>query len=1057
MILAVLISFNFVLILQPFASAAPTWPSSWISIDWDRNENGATDDWRDVEYAYYQYDSDYLYLKLHCYDLPGRHWPTQDGRYKWFIDVDGSMYYSGGNVYDAEYVLFVEDTDHDGTGEMYLAFDADGDNNFGEYEPWPPSNYLNFEVTDPNAGDWRIAAPNQIEMSISWVLIGAPSAYQLFWATDQQNPNLDQGPTTDRVDEEEVILVHNVAAITQNPAPSTVIQGEHVFIEVTVENTGTQIETFNVTCYANNTILGTQLVSSLAAGNQAILTYDWNTASTPVGKYAITAWADSSAAIAETNEEDNWCTTPATVTVMPEPVHDVAAISQTPDKTSVVQGTAVNINVTVSNLGNFTETFNVTAFYGSTPIDTQLVTNLALQTSTHTIFVWNTTAVAPGSYYIQAMADSSRNIVEVDEDNNNCTNFAAVTVYSSDDMGALVVDKVRTAVITGEDPPVVGLETVYELTIIVTNIGGSTVTNTNVSEITSSEVTFISIGTPSQGSVMALPPPEILWNVGTLAPGATATLTFRVGTTPHSPGLIYLNHKEDITASGIDSLSCTLVSDVGDTDTTVTAIIRDVAATNQVPSTTTAAQGDTVAIFVTVDNLGNVSETFDVTCHSGISLLGIIRIYGLESNSQTIITFEWDTTGVPPGTYFIAAEADASYEIDESNETNNLCTAPSAIVVVIHDVAIVSQYPWPTTVFQGENVTVEVVVKNEGTETETFDVSCYANETFIETRTVADLAPNATLTLYFAWNTLGVPAGVHFINTQAVPVPNEVDTDDNACWSQTSVTVNLQEYYLTVSSLYGAPGGEGWYIDGSIAYATLNTDIVNHGNGTRRVFVHWDGDASGSNYAQSDSILMDGPKTAVANWKTQYFLTVTSAYGTTGGEGWYDSGATALASVSPLVVAGSTDTQYVFAHWSGDGSGSTSPSDPITMNGPKTAVANWETQYYLTITHTLGGVTNPASSGWYDAGTTVPVTAIPDPGYKLLRWELDDTPNGSNSSYSVLMNSPHTLHAVFDFIVGGSTAVVKLHLTPTWVSINSVLVAAFCVAAFYTKKRRKRV
>jgi hypothetical protein len=35
--------------------------------------------------------------------------------------------------------------------------------------------------------------------------------------------------------------------------------------------------------------------------------------------------------------------------------------------------------------------------------------------------------------------------------------------------------------------------------------------------------------------------------------------------------------------------------------------------------------------------------------------------------------------------------------------------------------------------------------------------------------------------------------------------------------------------------------------------------------------------------------------------------------------------------------------------------------------------------------------------------------------YVLNRWELDGSPVGSANSYDVLMNSPHTLHAVFEY------------------------------------------
>jgi uncharacterized repeat protein (TIGR01451 family) len=967
------------------ASAVPTWPSSWIVIDWDRAEDGTGDDWRDVEYAFYQFDVDYLYLKLQCYSLPGGEWLTSDARYKWFIDTDGTMYYGGGNIYDAECLLFVEDTDHDGSGEMYLVKDSNGDNSFDEYEPWPPADCASYEVTDPNTGGWSVVAPNQIEMYVKWASIATPPSYGLFWTTDQANPNLDQGPTTDRVDEEQAIIVHNVASISQIPTPQVVnyCYGEHVLIEVVVANTGTQVETFSVTCYFNNTSIETQLVSSLAAGHQATLFFDWDTSGLPIGNYTITAWADSSAAIAEIDELDNWCTSPATVTIQPVPVHDVAAVSQVPDQVSVVQGTVVNINVTVSNLGDFTETFNVTCFYGDTPIGYETVTDLPSQVTTSKLFVWDTTGVTPNTYYVRAMADSSRSITEANENNNNCTSFEVVSIHSSSDMGKLFVDKVKTAVIAGGDPPVVGLPTVYELTIIVTNIGGSALSNVNVSETISSESAFVSVGTPSQGSVAALPPPKIEWNVGALAPGAYATLVFWTSTTPSSSGVVFLNHKEDILASGTDTLSNTTVSDTGDTDITVTAIIRDVAAVGQVPSSTVVNQGETAAVFVTLENLGNVSETFDVTCHYDSTLIGVIRVYNLAPATQTAVTFELDTTGIPPGTYSITASADSSYEIIESNEVNNLCTSESTVEIVIHDIAVLSQDPSPTSVASGEIVTIYVLVRNEGTETETFDVSCYYNEIFLATKTVASLVPNATLTLTFTWNTTGVPTGTYFINTHAIPVPDEANTDNNACQSVTSVTVTLQRYYLTVSSPYGTPGNEGWYDSGDTAYAALDIGEVDYGNGTRRKFTHWSGDASGTSHAQSDPILMDGPKTAIANWKTQYYLTVT-----------------------------------------------TNPSGIVTIPG----------------------------QDWYDASANVPLTAPAVAGHNFQYWNVEGASQGSGvQSIFVLMSKPKTATSYYlPVTVGGASVVIDSPSLATWVSTNSLLVAIILAVRFWAKRQQRK-
>jgi uncharacterized repeat protein (TIGR02543 family) len=157
------------------------------------------------------------------------------------------------------------------------------------------------------------------------------------------------------------------------------------------------------------------------------------------------------------------------------------------------------------------------------------------------------------------------------------------------------------------------------------------------------------------------------------------------------------------------------------------------------------------------------------------------------------------------------------------------------------------------------------------------------------------------------------------------------------------------DYYLTVTSAYGTVGGTGWYnSNSSSVYASVTPLTVAGATGTQYVFIGWSGDASGGT-SPSNPITMNGNKTATANWKTQYYLNVSSVNGTVGGTGWYDSGTNASATLNSLTVAGATGTQYIFTGWSANASGTTSPSNPITMNDPKTAIANWKTQYNLTL------------------------------------------------------------------------------------------------------------
>jgi hypothetical protein len=153
------------------------------------------------------------------------------------------------------------------------------------------------------------------------------------------------------------------------------------------------------------------------------------------------------------------------------------------------------------------------------------------------------------------------------------------------------------------------------------------------------------------------------------------------------------------------------------------------------------------------------------------------------------------------------------------------------------------------------------------------------------------------------------------------------------------------QYYLTVGSAYATPGGAGWYDSGLTAYATMDTDTVSGGTGIQYVFTHWSGDTSGINYAQSDPIIMDAPKTATANWKTQYHLTVNtdptglspqpsvSPYGL-----WHDEG-------TEVTLTAQNVSGYIFDHWTVEETSQGSGVNPITvtMDTPKTATAHYVT------------------------------------------------------------------------------------------------------------------
>jgi len=114
--------------------------------------------------------------------------------------------------------------------------------------------------------------------------------------------------------------------------------------------------------------------------------------------------------------------------------------------------------------------------------------------------------------------------------------------------------------------------------------------------------------------------------------------------------------------------------------------------------------------------------------------------------------------------------------------------------VIIHDVAVISVTPSPTTVKQGELVNITVVVENQGTVTESFTVTVYYNRTHPDWRvatpkTVHNLEAGANKSLTFVWNTTDVSVANHAIWAEASTVPGETDTTDNTLKSEDTVTV----------------------------------------------------------------------------------------------------------------------------------------------------------------------------------------------------------------------------------------------------------------------------
>jgi len=146
------------------------------------------------------------------------------------------------------------------------------------------------------------------------------------------------------------------------------------------------------------------------------------------------------------------------------------------------------------------------------------------------------------------------------------------------------------------------------------------------------------------------------------------------------------------------------------------------------------------------------------------------------------------------------------------------------------------------------------------------------------------------------------------------------------------------------------PKDFSWTIGSTKSVAA--TTAVPAGTGKQYAWSSWaNGDglsgASGTYTTPSSAI------TVTAVYATQWYLTVTSSYGSPTGQDWYTSDSSASSSVTSP-VSGGTGIQYVCTGWTGTGSapasGSSTNTGTFTMTQASSVTWSWVTQYQVTFT-----------------------------------------------------------------------------------------------------------
>jgi parallel beta-helix repeat protein len=122
--------------------------------------------------------------------------------------------------------------------------------------------------------------------------------------------------------------------------------------------------------------------------------------------------------------------------------------------------------------------------------------------------------------------------------------------------------------------------------------------------------------------------------------------------------------------------------------------------------------------------------------------------------------------------------------------------------------------------------------------------------------------------------------------------------------------------------------------------------------------------------------------------------------------------------------------------------------------------------YTLTITASVGGTTTSAPGTYsYTVNSSVQVTAIPEAEYSFDYWKLDSVKVGSANPYAVLMNTNHTLEAIFSSVkpsvpVGGYSIPIQRQNTTSppapYLILTLVLTIGFMAIKCKTKRKTRK-
>ena len=457
----------------------------------------------------------------------------------------------------------------------------------------------------------------------------------------------------------------------------------------------------------------------------------------------------------------------------------------------------------------------------------------------------------------------------------------------------------------------------------------------------------------------------------------------------------------------------TVIATDGTNTATTTFTDADIDYVSVSPNTRTITAGDSTTYTVTVAKKGG--STLSVT----LSIVGSLPSGASVSFSVNPVQFSSSESGAKASTLTITTSSSGStgtftFKV-RGTKTGTTNTADSSEVTLIVNPAtanVVFAQVGVGSDFTGTVLTIDGTINLgvgdfDGTKN-VFTWTIGSSHTFAYQSPLAVGSDKR-----YVWTSTTSTGGLPTSQSGTIIVPSGGGTVTGNYKTQFKLTLATDPSAVGVSHISASPSSSDWFYDVNTVVSLTADSPVAIDSISRYRFDHWSGDASGS--SNPTSVTMGSAKSVTANYKTQFYITVTSAYDSPTLSDWVDEGSDFTAEVTSPV--GDASHQWVCTGHSVDGG-----SEESGVSHTFTAIAaaheivfNWQEQCYLTVNTSPLGLDSPTGEGWYDTGVTAHVSTAQYvdivPGSSRYRFDSWTGASGTYADATVVMDSAKTATA----------------------------------------------